>query len=88
MQQTTKKIKDILNGWKNYAMPESQEVFEVAKQRAEICASCDFIKQGLHAAILPDYSLKKIQGTYCGACGCPISTAVRSNDYKCPKNKW
>jgi hypothetical protein len=88
MEQITKKINDILNGWANYAMPKNQEVLEIAKSRAEICVGCDYIKYGLHAAILPDYSLKKTQGAYCGDCLCPISTAVRSKNYKCPKNKW
>ena len=86
------KAKDILNGWKNYLMPSDQVVLDLAKKRAEICAGCDAAKKGLHTAVLPDYSIQKIQGMYCsiekGGCGCPLSTAVRSKDYKCVKGKW
>ena len=82
------KAEDILNGWSNYLKGSSPTSLEKAKERAEICVNCPLAKYGLHSAILPDYSIKKIKGMYCSDCGCPLSTAVRSEDYKCPKNKW
>ena len=82
------KVNDILNGWSNYLIGSDSANLELAKQRAEICVNCPFAKQGLHTAILPDYSIAEIQGMYCSDCGCPLSTAVRSKDYKCPIGKW
>lgn len=86
------KAKDIINGWSNYLMPDDEVVLSIAKARADICELCPAAKHGLHTAILPDYSIKKIQGMYCdkkeGGCGCPLSTAVRSEEYKCPLGKW
>lgn len=86
------KLKDILNGWENYLVGDDQATLEKAKERASICAKCPTAKFGLHTAILPDYSISEIQGMYCskelGGCGCPLSTAVRSENYKCPKGFW
>lgn len=80
-------ISEILNGWKNYFVMDPV-VEEVAKKRAEICSSCPSAKHGLHAALLKDGTLKDIVGKYCGECGCPLSTKVRSETSKCPKGKW
>jgi len=86
------KVNDIINGWKNYLMPDDQVVLKKAKERAEICSGCDAATKGLHTAVLPDFTIAKIQGMYCsvekGGCGCPLSTAVRSENYKCVKGKW
>lgn len=86
------KVNDILNGWENYFKGKDSATLEKAKQRAEICAKCPAAKHGLHTAILPDFSISEIQGMYCskeeGGCGCPLSTAVRSENYKCPKDLW
>jgi hypothetical protein len=86
------KVNDIINGWGNYLKGSDPATLELAIQRAEICAKCPTAKHGLHAAVLPDYSISKIKGMYCskklGGCGCPISTAVRSKEYKCSKGFW
>lgn len=86
------KVDDIINGWGNYLHGSDQTTLEKARQRAEICATCPAATRGLHTALLPDFQLGKIQGMYCskkkGGCGCPLSTAVRSENYKCPKNLW
>ena len=86
------KANDILNGWVNYLKNDNEEVLEIAKPRAEICAKCPIASYGLHTSVLPDYSFGEIQGYYCdsekGGCGCPISTAIRSKNYTCPKGKW
>lgn len=81
-------VDDILNGWKNYLLPTNKTTEEMARKRAEICSSCPSAKHGLHTAVLPDYKIKEIQGKYCGECGCPLSTAVRSENYECALKKW
>ncbi len=83
-----KVLSDIWNGYKNYFIKD-EVVEEIAKKRAEICAACDFKKKGLHAAVLPDVTLGKVQGYYCTKCAkCPISVKVRSEHHECPENKW
>ena len=86
------KANDIINGWTNYLIGSDQTTIEEAKRRAAICVGCPIATFGLHTAVLPDFSIKKIQGMYCskakGGCGCPISPAVRSKKYKCIKGKW
>ncbi len=79
------KLKDILNGWENYF---TGKVSDKAIERAEICAECENIEKGVFEVLMPDYAIKEIQGYKCGVCECPISTAVRSEDYKCPLGKW
>ena len=81
------KLEKILNGWKNYLILDPA-IEKVAKQRASICADCPFMKKGLFSAVLKDYSIKEIDGYYCGGCGCPIPAKIRSEDEKCPKFKW
>lgn len=85
-------VEYILNGWKNYLIGKDKVVDEVAKRRAEICSACPAATKGLHTAVLPDYEIKEIQGMYCskekGGCGCPLSPAVRSENYKCSLGKW
>lgn len=82
------KVSDIIDGWKNYFQGSDSVNLETAKERAGICTECPAIKKGLHAAILPDKQISKIKGFYCGDCGCPLSTAVRSSGYECPRKKW
>ncbi|MEC4050661.1 hypothetical protein OX284_014575 [Flavobacterium sp. SUN046] len=85
-------LKNILNGWSNYLIGSDQTTNEEAKRRASICSECPIATDGIHTAILPDFSIKEIQGMYCssekGGCGCPLSPAVRSKNHNCPKNKW
>jgi len=82
------KVDDIIDGWKNYLKGSDQATLKVAKVRAAICSDCPLSRYGLHAGVLPDFSISEIKGMYCGDCGCPLSTAVRSKNYKCPQNKW
>lgn len=82
-------ISDIINGWKNYLFDDDPVLLEEAKRRASICDLCDFKKKGIHEGIMPDYSIKNIEGYYCDAClKCPLSTKVRSQNHSCPENKW
>ena len=85
-------INDIINGWSNYFIGADQTTTDEAKRRAAICIECPIATYGLHTAILPDFTINEIQGMYCsekkGGCGCPLSPAVRSENHKCPKDKW
>ena len=78
-------ISNIINGWKNYLGGETSEQ---AIERAKVCFDCKYAKKGKFEVVLKDYSLKQIKGKYCNVCKCPISTAVRSENKKCPKGKW
>lgn len=81
-------IQDILNGYKNYFLGSDNVTLEIAKQRAKVCVSCPFKKEGKHAALLPDMTIGEIKGFYCGDCKCPLSVAVRSKGKECPKGYW
>lgn len=78
-------FKEILNGWKNY-ISKSDVSEDIARNRAAICASCPQAKHGFLLTFIKD-TLKEVEGTYCNACGCPLSAKIRSNDI-CPLKKW
>ena len=80
------KLSNIINGWVNYVFPK-KEVETLAKVRAKICAKCTEAKEGNYE-ILKDGELKEIQGMMCGLCKCPLSTKLRSEQEKCPIDKW
>ncbi len=77
----------IINGWKNYTFP-SDEVEKIAKERANICSKCDSAAHGTYEKLMPDWSIKEVQGLKCNKCGCPLSTKIRSIEENCPLNKW
>ena len=81
------KLKDILNGWSSYLINDATSN-EIAKSRANICSNCDKPVRGRFEILLPDWSIKEIQGLKCSVCNCPLSTATRSQNYKCPLGKW
>lgn len=80
-------LKEIFEGWKAYLVNDPV-VLDIARTRAEICSRCDEAVKGSYEMIMPDYSIKEIEGLKCGKCSCPLSTATRSKDYKCPKGRW
>ncbi len=84
------KINEILEGWANYAHLSTDPIEEsIAKQRAEICGSCEFsVPSTILKIALPDKSFKEIQGHKCSICTCPLSSKVRSKLSQCPKDKW
>ena len=82
------KIESIIKGWSNYLFDEVKANDDVIVFRAYQCYECESLKNGHFEAVLPDYALSQVKGTYCGICYCPISTKIRSNIEKCPKGKW
>ena len=66
---------NILDSFLNMAK-KPEELKEVAKSRAEICAACPLLTR------LKKCNKKK------GGCGCWIPAKVWGKDSKCPKDKW
>lgn len=70
---------EIVNAWITAANPNEMEA-ELAKERLNICMSCNFRKEVIH---------KKKWSAVCGKCGCPIQKKIFTNEYgSCPLNKW
>lgn len=74
---------EILKGWSNYLVNETNES---VKAKAKFCEVCPERKHGKLLMFMSDI-LKEIEGHYCGICKCPLSTKLRSDD-KCPLNKF
>ena len=65
------KLSEIYEGWKNYIF-QTPEIEELAKERIEICAVCEYFSS-FHVCI---------------KCGCPSMGKARSPESKCPLGKW
>jgi len=76
-------IKNILEGWKNVVW-KNPKVEEVAKNRLEICGTCELNVDGVCS------KKKEIQykGELRRGCGCPLRAKLRSMDEECPLGKW
>ena len=79
-------IKYVFAGWLNYIF-ENEDVNQSAKQKAKICFDCPEKVKGTYEKLMPDYSLKEVQGYKCRICNCPFVTKLRSED-KCPLGKF
>ena len=73
-----KNRKAILEGITN-SIIKDKFVEEVAKERMEICNSCEF--KG-------DKCLVPGTGPCCNNCGCSLSLKSRALSDNCPKDKW
>jgi len=75
------KAKQIAEGWKNVVVKDPL-VEAIAKERADICASCDKLKD----------STLGIDGLLrCGVCNCPLAMLTRSMSSECKHpegKKW
>jgi len=69
-----KKLKDIINGWKNVIITDAN-VEEIAEVRQLICNGCDKKTEMLGMEV-------------CGLCHCPLLAKTRSTDNRCPLGKW
>lgn len=77
---------NIVSGWKKYISKDDPTPEE--KRRAEICSKCPKAVMGTYEKLMPDYSLKQVEGLKCVVCKCPLSTKIRSKNEKCPLGKW
>jgi len=75
------KIKRIVNGAFNNLLDNinllPNELSILAKNRAEVCKSCELC-----------YFDKTLQSLRCGKCKCFINWKVSNKQEKCPENKW
>ena len=78
-------IDQIWKGWKAYLSGDNSEE---TKRKAAICKECDSAVDGTYEKLMPDFSLKELQGKKCKECGCPLSTLLRQNEKKCDLDKW
>jgi len=81
------RLKAIVMGFKNFAFA-NKEIEELAVKRAMICALCPFAVETMLKQILPDDTIKEIEGLKCSDCGCILSAKVRQRIESCPQNKW
>ncbi len=81
-------LSNMVAGWANLAFTDPK-VEELAKKRADICASCPFATfvGGLHTVVV-DNKTTQVRGLKCSKCGCPLSAKIRSPHDSCPLNKW
>lgn len=82
--------KAIASGWKNYIF-KSPHIEALAKERAKICAdNCQYFsaKHKFKGKLMPDNTLKEIEGVACTSCGCPLSSKLRQVLEQCPEKKW
>ena len=78
-------ISKIAQGWGKYFKGGASAL---EKERAKVCDQCPEAIVGTFEKMMPDYSLKSVQGLKCNQCGCPLSTAIRSKEKTCPLGKW
>jgi hypothetical protein len=78
-------ISNIIDGWDSYLKGETSPI---AIERAKVCIKCVHAIKGFFEKFMPDETLKRVQGLKCGKCNCPLSAKLRSQDEKCPLNKW
>jgi len=81
------RLKAILSGFINYTFM-NKEIEELAIKRAMICSVCPSAIDTILKQILPDSSIKEIEGLKCSDCGCILSAKVRQIIDSCPQNKW
>jgi hypothetical protein len=81
-------LSNIIAGWANLAFTDPK-VEELARKRADICASCPFatLVGGLHTIVV-DNKTTQVRGLKCSKCGCPLSAKIRSPHDSCPIGLW
>lgn len=67
-------IGEILDGWKHFLI-RTPVTEKVAKERARICASCEYSGEVIHNNL-------HVKG--CTECGCPLAFKTRSMKSSCP----
>ena len=81
-------LRAIIQGFKNYNFPD-EEVERIAKERARICAGCEFADHNHpFKLMLEDGRTENIKGLGCQICHCLLSAKVRQFLQSCPLKKW
>lgn len=81
-------LKAIVSGFKNYKFP-SKTMEELAKERAKICATCEYANPNHpFKKMIDDQRTEIINGMGCNICGCLLSAKVRQLFTDCPEKKW
>lgn len=75
-------ISNIINGWGNYFND-----IEIPKNKLSECMICEFAITKKYLTFVKD-SFKEIEGKVCDKCKCPLSAKLRSENEKCPIDKW
>ncbi len=75
-------ISNIVNGWSNYLKDKT-----INENRLSQCINCEFAIDKNYLIFVKD-DFKEIEGKVCNKCDCPLSAKLRSDNEKCPLNKW
>lgn len=72
------KLQEIAIAWYNTIF-KPEDGRELSDRRFQVCLGCEHIKENEIGKFF-----------YCGACGCPLVSKIRSPKAKeaCPKGKW
>ena len=73
MKKVFKKIKSIVQGWRNYFVNIVSDLKyrDIFIERLDVCENCASRK-----------------GHFCGECGCFIPAKTKAEDECCPLGKW
>lgn len=72
-------FKEIFVAWKTYMKPTEFQA-KVAKDRLDVCISCEFKKEIFE---------KSEWSAICGKCGCPLKAKIFSQETNpCPMGYW
>lgn len=63
------------------------EVTPLAKERADVCAGCEFKKKAVYAGFVKGL-IKEIDGYVCAKCECPLSTKIFAEKKENICDKW
>lgn len=80
------KISKIYKGWGSYL--DDKPLSDEEKRRVSICDTCPNKKFSKTISVFVDDDIKEIEGYLCNVCKCPLSAKIRSDNSRCPVNKW
>lgn len=79
-------VKGVLDGRHNLT---SGEVDEIAKLRAEVCATCPkMVREPIPTLRIKDEVIPSISEMCCGVCGCELPYLTRQFEETCQLKKW
>lgn len=90
IKSAIKKVKNLnLKGFKEGQKNlKSGEFEDIAKERAAICAKCEFNEvEPIQELAITD-SIKSVNKRMCGVCGCSLPLLIRQFEKNCSADKW